>query len=306
MFAEKSVNSEDLDVEELLTEAQDFFFEGNYAKTIEKCNDLVLLKPTEVDGYALWYLSLFKLERYPEAFVVSKRWGGFCGPSSKQLKYLLESAYLSDDKAGVKDATEQIIRFRGRNSPSLLLQVTSACLSADIGEFGTSDRSLNACEGLEIEVDDEYMVEIMSVWAELCLPDLEKRERARKTLEERANARGIDPIESEDSTLRGYFEVLLARALLALFYMSKKDFPLAHELLFPTSIAHSHTPPHITLSSLDDDPNISGARLLFLNSQGDTDQEKQKKLTEKALKEGANILVRKRVREIAVLGDIVQ
>ena len=98
------------EVDDLITQAQDSFFDGNLAAVIDTCEKVLQLNPKENDAFELLTLALLQMQppRYSKASQVCLDWSIKCFPSSKQMKTLMRAAYHSDDRENLIAATNQL------------------------------------------------------------------------------------------------------------------------------------------------------------------------------------------------------
>ncbi len=109
------------DLEDLITSAQDAFFDGDLNTVIELCKKVISSAPQESDAYELLTLSLFqsKPPRYQEAMEFAIDWGkkisnnkrrqsSDSNHKTKQLMMLIKCAYHSGHPQIIMDAAKQL------------------------------------------------------------------------------------------------------------------------------------------------------------------------------------------------------
>lgn len=64
-----------MDVEDLLTEAQDAFFENNFPEAERICKEVISVKPSEGDAYSLLCVLYTQLAKFSDAANAAKDWG---------------------------------------------------------------------------------------------------------------------------------------------------------------------------------------------------------------------------------------
>lgn len=96
-------------VDDIVCDAQDAFFDGNYSEAISLASKAVALDGDD-DAYELLVLSLIETERFGEAFVESRDWHG-CTKSAgvKAAISLLRTAYLVEDTDAFTSAAEELL-----------------------------------------------------------------------------------------------------------------------------------------------------------------------------------------------------
>jgi len=255
------------DVEDLLTEAQDYFFENNLPEAERICKQVVASHPHEGDAYSLLCVIYTQLGRFADTTGVAKEWGKKAGYSPGQLRIQAENGFLVDDVEAVQAAAEKLLSHKWKEPVGIFVKVLMAALCSDLGESSLAGRLLNSCEGETMEEDEETLVDIFVAWAELRLGN-ERRtvgiEALRKTL------------TSENVHYKG-----LAQALLALNHINEGNLEEAEKEISE----------HTTSS---DDANIAGVRALLGDAKkGASDQEWKQWAEQSAT--GSNVLIKKHI-----------
>jgi hypothetical protein len=260
-----------MDVDDLLTEAQDLFFANNLVETSRICKDIIKSHPRESDAYSLLFLTHSHLRQYPEAVEVTRAWGKQCGYSLTQIRSLIESGYLADDTPAVLEGAQQLVSGRFKEPVGLFIKVLGAALCSDIGEVGMCGSLLDSCEGEEMDDEDESLVNIFSAWAEVRIGN-DRRPYGLQSLEK--------AITDSNIHYRGF-----ATALLALAHIDEGNLGEAENVITKADAA-------------PDDANIAGVRALFTAARnGDVKGVEHLRCVDMALK-GGNLLVKRRIAKL--------
>ena len=93
------------ELDELVTEVQDAFFEARYGTAIKLAETLLERFEEEEDTWDMLLASYQALGQYEDVIVSSEEWVGRCGESLRQLVHLVEAAYMLDATAQLEDAS---------------------------------------------------------------------------------------------------------------------------------------------------------------------------------------------------------
>jgi len=121
-----------LEVDEVLTEAQDRFFEGDLKAAEELCLKVLQISKQESDVYDLLSIIYFQSNppEYLKALEISQDWMKNCkkGPPFKQALMQLKSSYYTNNGALLEEAAQRISKV-----DSVLEKSLAAALLADMG-----------------------------------------------------------------------------------------------------------------------------------------------------------------------------
>jgi hypothetical protein len=136
-----------MDVDDLLSDAQDAYFANDIQTTISKCEEILSQSTKEADAYDLITISYFQLNppQYKKALEYALQWQANCGEDNRQLNTLIKSSYHLDDFHTLQTAAQRVANLEGEGN--LLRKAFVASLLVDAGitdsnqsmkEFGQS------------------------------------------------------------------------------------------------------------------------------------------------------------------------
>lgn len=130
------MEGEEIDVDDLVCDVQDAYFEGRYNDVIRLGHELLEKFPEEEDTYDLLLASHLALGQYEDVLELSGKWVEACGESLKQLVLASEAAYMLQELALLEDAAYKLcFLFEGSGQDEVFVNgaLQSVALALDSG-----------------------------------------------------------------------------------------------------------------------------------------------------------------------------
>ena len=162
---EGETNKDDEEIENLMCDAQDAYFEQRYDEAIKLSETVVKKKPKESSSYELMINCYLLREEYEKISSILKRWKSYCGESTNNLYHTLKVAYMLEQ---IDDLEECLGKF------SFLLKKTKeedlwmrgilmgVAFCADLG-FSVDDKTYS----LAVDKKNEESYPILKGWIEM-------------------------------------------------------------------------------------------------------------------------------------------
>jgi len=268
-------------LDDLIVEAQDAYFDGNLNQVIESCEKALQIRPREGDAYELLTLSLMQLNQpqYDKTVKTCLNWGQNCFESTKQLKTLMRASYHADDKTNLLETCKKLTKI---TEVDLLMDFAlAAAFTSDMGEIEMSKELANYCsltESEELSMGDEQIFDkaeltrtkVLLLWSQLkSNPEL-----------------GVDILEKLlESTPSDTLGIGLLHALIIVYYLELKAFQDAQRVL-----------KRAEESGFVGEENVQGAKALLLHFTANGQLQEIKNLALDAAPR-SNDLIRKRLEK---------
>lgn len=152
------VDKADEEIEDLMCDAQDAFFDQKYEEAIRISEMVIKKKPKESSSYELLINCLLLKEDYDKVLEMLKTWKNFCGESTNYLYHLLKVAYMLEDIDLLEDVLGKF-RFLLNKTKEVNMWLRGIVLGvafcADLG-CGVDDQTNNLA--LSEETEENYPI----------------------------------------------------------------------------------------------------------------------------------------------------
>ena len=161
------------EIDELIVQAQDAFFENRYHDAIEMCRTVLRQSDSEPEMHELLTVSLQVLGDFDGAIVAAHQWIEKYGANLKNIRILLECNYLLGRVPQLNNAIRELLELHTRHvdplakNMSLSVLAFSAALAADLGD------RLDHVIDLVREAERDDRLELLLGWTQLKIGDLE-------------------------------------------------------------------------------------------------------------------------------------
>jgi tetratricopeptide (TPR) repeat protein len=158
---------EDDEIDELIVQAQDAFFENRYHQAVELCRSVLRQSESEPEVHELLTVSLQVLGDFDAAVLAAHQWIEKYGANLKNLRILLECNYLLARVPQLNHTIRELLDLYGRQvdplpkSMALSVLSFSAALASDLGD------RLDNVIALVQEAERDDRLELLLGWTQL-------------------------------------------------------------------------------------------------------------------------------------------